>query len=103
MFQPPDCRQTGNNSIRGHKRVCRYESRKRSQLLYCVSLGENLSDCQGQTSQNKTSGPRRRESVLAHTFRVARDSGIILWTAKMPFQVALLSLGQFMRKRFRAN
>src|ERR1039458_7463504 len=44
------------NSIRGHKRVCRYESRKRSQLLYCASLGENLSDCQGQTSQNRTSG-----------------------------------------------
>jgi hypothetical protein len=39
--------------------VCRYESRKRSQLLYCPSLGRNLSDCQRQTSQKRTSGQRR--------------------------------------------
>ena len=31
--------------------------------------------------------------MLVYTFRIARDSGIILWTAKMPFQVALLSIG----------
>src|SRR5271166_1086088 len=30
----------------------------------------------------RTSGPRRRESVHAHIFRVARDSRIILWKAK---------------------
>ena len=42
--------------------------------------------------QKKTSGPRRRESALAHTFKVARDSGIILWTAKMPVQVELVSI-----------
>jgi hypothetical protein len=29
---------------------------------------------------------------LAHTFRVARDLGIILWTAKVPFPVELLSI-----------
>src|ERR1019366_1624833 len=46
----------------------------------------------GETSHKRTSGPRRRESVLAHTSRVARDSGIILWTAKMPFQVELVSI-----------
>src|ERR1035441_4979537 len=38
-------------------------------------LGRNLSDCQRQISQNRTSGLRRRESVLAHTFRVTHDSG----------------------------
>lgn len=42
------------------------------------------------TSHNRTSGPRRWASVLAHTVTVARDSGIILWTAKMPFQVELV-------------
>jgi hypothetical protein len=40
--------------------------------------------------QNGTSGPRQWESVLAHTLRVARDSEIMLWTAKMPFQVELV-------------
>jgi hypothetical protein len=30
--------------------------------------------------------------VLAHTFRADRDSGIILWTAKMPFQVELVTI-----------
>ena len=44
------------------------------------------------TSSNRTSGPRRWESVLAYTITVARDSGIILWTAKMPFQVELVSI-----------
>ena len=29
--------------------------------------------------QKQTSGPHRHEPVLAHAFRVARDSGIILW------------------------
>jgi len=29
----------------------------RSQLLYCRSLGRNLSDCQRQTCQKLTSGP----------------------------------------------
>jgi hypothetical protein len=33
-------------------------------------LGRNLSDCQRQISQKRTSGPRRRDSALAHTFRV---------------------------------
>ena len=28
--------------------------------------------------QKQASGPRRRESFLAHTFRVARDTGTIL-------------------------
>jgi hypothetical protein len=32
-------------------RVCRYESRKRSQLLYRPSLGKNLSDCQADFPQ----------------------------------------------------
>jgi hypothetical protein len=31
-------------------------------------------------------------SVLAHTFRVARDSKIILWTAKISFHVELVSI-----------
>ena len=35
---------------------------------------------------------------LAHTVTVARDSGIILWTAKMPFQVDSSQLGQFHEK-----
>ena len=55
-------------------------------------FGRNLSDCQRQIFQKQTSGPRRWESVLAHTFKVARDSGIILWTAKMSVQVELASI-----------
>jgi len=47
----------------------------------------------GETSYKRTSGPRRWESVLTHTVTVARDSGIILWTAKMPFQVDLVLIG----------
>ena len=35
-------------------------------------------NCQRQISRKKTSGPRRRDSGLAHPFRVARDSGIVL-------------------------
>src|SRR5664279_4759211 len=31
-------------------------SRKRRQLLYCPSLERNLSDCQQETSQKRTSG-----------------------------------------------
>ena len=48
-----------------HKLVCRYESRKRSQLLHCPSLGRNLADSRREYkerlvtshSSNKTSGP----------------------------------------------
>jgi hypothetical protein len=54
-------------------------------------------------SPNRTSGPRRWESVLAHTVTVARDSEIILWTAKMSFQVDSSQLGQFTRRRFSNN
>jgi hypothetical protein len=36
-----------------------------------------------RVSSKPPSGPLRRESVLAHAFRVARDSGIILWTAEI--------------------
>ena len=40
--------------------VCRYECREHNQLLflYCPALERNLSDCLGQTSQNRTSGQR---------------------------------------------
>jgi hypothetical protein len=34
-------------------------SRKRRQLLYCPSLERNLSDCQQETSQKRTSGPEQ--------------------------------------------
>ena len=47
--------------ISGHFDVCRYLA--------------------GETSQKQTSGPRRRETVLTHTFRVARESETSLWTA----------------------
>ena len=42
--------------------------------------------------------PRRRESVLAHIFRVARDLGITLCAAKMPYLAELLSIGQPTRR-----
>jgi hypothetical protein len=40
----------------------------------------------------RTSGRLDGSSVLAHTFRVARDSKIILWTAKISFHVELVSI-----------
>ena len=49
------------------------------QFLHGPSLWRNgrLSDCRRQISENRTFGPRRRESVLAHNFRVARHPLII--------------------------
>ena len=58
---------------------------------------------QQRTSSKKTSGPSRCESALAHTFRVARDWGIILWKAKMYFRIEFASTGQPTRRRFCNN
>jgi len=58
---------------------------------------------QQRTSSKQTSGPSRCESALAHTFRVARDSGIILWKAKMYFRIEFASTGQPTRRRFCNN
>src|SRR5271169_5901465 len=64
--------------------------------FFACRLG-NLSDCQAQTCRNRTSGPRRRESDLACTFRVAQDSEIILCTPKMPSHVELSQSDEFSR------
>lgn len=48
-----------------------------------------------EVSPKQTPGPRRRDSVVAHNFRVAQDSGMILWTAEMAFpgcEAAILRL-----------
>ena len=37
----------------------------------CPSVGRKLTNCQRQISHKQASGPRRRDSGLAHTFRVA--------------------------------
>jgi len=50
-----DLCQSGSRPVNDHKGGYQYESRKRSRLLYCLSLGRNLSDCQWQTSQNDLS------------------------------------------------
>src|ERR1035437_1632093 len=46
---------------------------------------------QHDASSNRTSGPRRPQSVLVHRFSVTYDSGIILRTAKVPSQLELVS------------
>jgi hypothetical protein len=42
-----------------------------------------------QTSHKKTSGARRHESLLAHTFRVARHSETMLLTVRFPGRASL--------------
>src|SRR5258706_10791141 len=54
-FAEPIADHPGVDWFDAHYSVCRYESRKCSQLLDCPSLGKNLSDCQADFP-NRPSG-----------------------------------------------
>jgi len=66
--RPMPLRAPANSEPRGPQRMVDASAfvgtnPERSQLLYCPSLRRNLSDCQWQTSQNRTSGPLRRTAA----------------------------------------
>jgi hypothetical protein len=68
------CWPTGNNYIPNSEARLSDESRKRSQLLYCPLLQRNLSDCQRQTSQKRTSEASATSHFIDRHYRQSLES-----------------------------